>query len=164
MAVDYYRQSLFGDATFADLMRRDGPLLLINTSDLGQGVRFSFVQEYFDLLCSDLSNFPLAGAVTASSAVPVLFDAVVVENFAGCGKGVPDWLVQARARQPSDPNLRMVTAEDLSYRDHAGHRPHHDRGDLLRQQGHPAHPGSEELWRAQDWRHSPRFSGLPGAE
>lgn len=122
MAVDYYRQSLFGDATFADLMRRDGPLLLINTSDLGQGVRFSFVQEYFDLLCSDLSNFPLAGAVTASSAVPVLFDAVVVENFAGCGKGVPDWLVQARARQPSDPNLRMVTAEDLSYRDHAGHR------------------------------------------
>ena len=122
MAVDYYRQALFGDATFADLMQRDGPLLLINTSDLGRGVRFSFVQEYFDLLCSDLSSFSLARAVTASSAVPVLFDPVVVENYTGCGKTMPDWLAQARARQPSDPNLRMVTEDDLSYRDHVGHR------------------------------------------
>ena len=122
MAVDYYRQALFGDATFADLMQRDSPLLLINTSDLGRGVRFSFVQEYFDLLCSDLSSFPLARAVTASSAVPVLFDPVVVENFAGCGKALPDWLTAARARQPSDPNLRMVTDDDLSYRDKVGHR------------------------------------------
>lgn len=122
MAVDYYRQALFGDATFADLMRRDSPLLLINTSDLGRGVRFSFVQEYFDLLCSDLSSFPLARAVTASSAVPVLFDPVVVENYAGCGKALPDWLTAARARQPSDPNLRMVTDDDLSYRDKVGHR------------------------------------------
>ena len=60
MAVDYYREVLFGDATFADLMRLDAPLLLINSSDLGHGVRFSFVQEYFNLLCSDLSSFPLA--------------------------------------------------------------------------------------------------------
>jgi NTE family protein len=122
MAVDYYRRALFGDATFADLMQRDGPLLLINTSDLGRGVRFSFVQEYFDLLCSDLSSFPLARAVTASSAVPVLFDPVVVENFAGCGRGKPEWLILARARQPSDPNLRMVTEDDISYADHVGHR------------------------------------------
>ncbi|MBL8509312.1 MAG: patatin-like phospholipase family protein, partial [Chitinimonas sp.] len=50
MAVDYYRQVLFGDATFQDLLERDGPLVLINTSDLGGGVRFSFVQEYFNLL------------------------------------------------------------------------------------------------------------------
>jgi len=122
MAVDYYRQVLFGDATFADLMRRDGPLVLINTSDLGHGVRFTFAQEYFNLLCSDLSSFPLARAVTASSAVPVIFDPVVVENYAGCDKGVPPWLVAARERQPADANLRMVVADDASYSDKADHR------------------------------------------
>ncbi len=86
MAVDYYQQVLFGQATFADLLKRDGPLILINSSDLGHGVRFSFVQEYFNLLCSDLASFPLARAVTASSAVPVIFDPVVVENYSGCSK------------------------------------------------------------------------------
>jgi NTE family protein len=50
-AVAYYRQTLFGDATFADLMRPDAPLILINTSDLSSGARFSFVQDYFNLLC-----------------------------------------------------------------------------------------------------------------
>jgi NTE family protein len=122
MAVDYYREVLFGDATFADLLKRDGPLVLINSSDLGRGVRFSFVQEYFDLLCSDLSSFPLARAVTASSAVPVLFDPVVVENYAGCAKGPPDWLAAARKRLPGDANLQMAVDDDLSYGDKRGHR------------------------------------------
>ncbi len=122
MAVDYYREVLFGDATFADLMRPDGPLVLINTSDLGHGVRFTFVQEYFNLLCSDLSSFPLARAVTASSAVPVVFDPVVVENYAGCSKGPPSWLQAAQARQPADANQRMVIRDDASYDDKVGHR------------------------------------------
>ena len=122
MAVDYYREVLFGDATFADLMRPDAPLLLINSSDLGHGVRFSFVQEYFNLLCSDLSSFPLARAVTASSAVPVIFDPVVVENYAGCAKRLPSWLEAARQRQPADANLRMVIDDDASYGDKTGHR------------------------------------------
>ena len=122
MAVDYYRQVLFGDATFADLMRPDAPLVLINTSDLGHGVRFTFVQEYFNLLCSDLSSFPLARAVTASSAVPVVFDPVVVENYAGCSKGLPSWLEAARERQPADANLRMVIDDDASYGDKSAHR------------------------------------------
>jgi NTE family protein len=122
MAVDYYRELLFGDATFADLMRPDGPLVLINTSDLGHGVRFTFVQEYFNLLCSDLSSFPVAWAVTASSAVPVVFDPVVVENYPGCSKGLPGWLEAARSRQPMDANLRMVVDDDASYGDKTGHR------------------------------------------
>jgi NTE family protein len=122
MAVDYYREVLFGDATFQDLLQRDGPLLLINSSDLGRGVRFSFVQEYFNLLCSDLSSFSVARAVTASSAVPVLFDPVVVENYAGCAKGPPEWLAAAQRRLPGDSELQMVVDDDLSYGDKTGHR------------------------------------------
>ena len=122
MAVDYYRDVLFGDATFQDLLQRDGPLLLINSSDLGRGVRFSFVQEYFNLLCSDLSSFSVARAVTASSAVPVLFDPVVVENFAGCAKGPPEWLAAAQRRLPGDADLQMVVDDDLSYGNKKAHR------------------------------------------
>jgi NTE family protein len=122
MAVDYYRDVLFGDATFQDLLQRDGPLLLINSSDLGRGVRFSFVQEYFNLLCSDLSSFSVARAVTASSAVPVLFAPVVVENFAGCAKGPPEWLAAAQRRLPGDADLQMVVDDDLSYGNKKAHR------------------------------------------
>jgi NTE family protein len=122
MAVDYCREVLFGDATFEDLLKRDGPLVLINSFDLGHGVRFIFVQEYFNLLCSDLSSFPLARAVTASSAVPVLFDPVVVENYAGCAKGPPEWLAAARSRLPGGAESQMVVDDDLSYADTSTHR------------------------------------------
>ena len=83
-AIKYYQKSLFHDATFADMIRPDGPMIVINASDLAYGIRFSFIQEYFDLLCSELSTFPVAEAVAASSAVPVLFDPVVVKNHDTC--------------------------------------------------------------------------------
>ena len=83
-AIKYYQKFLFHDATFADMIGPDRPMIIINASDLAYGIRFSFIQEYFDLLCSDLSTFPVAEAVAASSAVPVLFDPVVVENHDTC--------------------------------------------------------------------------------
>jgi NTE family protein len=121
-AVAYYQEALFGDATFADLMRKDAPLILINTSDLSFGVRFSFVQEYFNLLCSDLTTFPLARAVTASSAVPVLFDPVTVENYGGCGKGLPPWLAAAQKRVNDNANLNMIVEGDVSYGNKVAHK------------------------------------------
>jgi len=83
-AIEYYQKFLFHDATFADMIGPDRPMIIINASDLGYGIRFSFIQEYFDLLCSELSTYPVAEAVAASSAVPVLFDPVVVENYDTC--------------------------------------------------------------------------------
>jgi NTE family protein len=84
MAIGMYERQIFHDQTFADLQAGGGPLILINASDLGYGVRFTFLQEYFNLLCSDLNSYPVARAVTASSAVPVLFNPVVVKNYPGC--------------------------------------------------------------------------------
>jgi len=83
-AIKYYQKFLFHDATFADMIRLDRPMIIINTSDLAYGIRFSFIQEYFDLLCSELSAYPVADAVAASSAVPVLFNPVVVANYDTC--------------------------------------------------------------------------------
>jgi NTE family protein len=96
---------------------RDGPLVLINASDLGYGARFSFVQEYFNLLCSDLSSFPVARAVTASSAVPVLFEPVVLENYRDCKDRKPPWLEAAEQRSDNDPQLMQVVTSLQSYYD-----------------------------------------------
>ena len=122
MAVSYYQQSLFGDATFGDLVKRDAPLILINSSDLSSGGRFSFIQEYFSLMCSDLGSFPLARAVTASSAVPVLFGPVVLENYAGCAGGMPAWLAAAKQRDSDNAYLSMVVQDDLSYENKVNHK------------------------------------------
>lgn len=83
-AIDYYNDVLFHDAIFADMIQPNRPMIIINASDLAYGVRFSFIQDYFNLLCSDLSSFPVARAVAASSAVPVVFNPVVIENYEGC--------------------------------------------------------------------------------
>ena len=115
MAVKIYDKEVFHGATFGDMQRKGGPLVLINASDLGHGVRFSFVQEYFTLLCSDISSFPVAKAVAASSAVPVVFPPVVVKNHKNCKRGKPDWLLAAEKRTADDPVLSQVVDGLQSY-------------------------------------------------
>jgi len=117
MAANYYDKTVFKGATFADMSQQEGPMIVINTSDLGYGVRFSFIQEYFTLLCSDLSTFPVSRAVTASSAVPVLFNPVVVRNYPDCGTEVPDWLKMARTRAAGNPEIAMVVEGLETYYD-----------------------------------------------
>jgi NTE family protein len=106
-AIEYYEEHLFRGATFADLRQENRPLIVINASDLGYGVRFSFLQEYFGLLCSDLSTFPVARAVAASSAVPVVFNPVVLANHPQCGAGPPGWLDAMRRRAEGDEGKMM---------------------------------------------------------
>ena len=122
MAVGYYDKHIFKGATYADMQKQDGPLIVINASDLANGVRFSFVQEYFNLLCSDLSSFPVSRAVTASSAVPVLFHPVVVENYPECGEELPDWLKVAQTRAASDAQIDMLVDGVEKYFDRDKHR------------------------------------------
>ncbi|TCJ11671.1 patatin-like phospholipase family protein [Parasulfuritortus cantonensis] len=116
-AVEFYEDSVFKGATFGDLQRQPGPLIVINASDLGGGVRFSFLQEYFDLLCSDLSAFPVARAVTASSAVPVLFNPVVLENYPGCRPSGEGWLDAAEQAAQRSPQMAQVVDGLKSYQD-----------------------------------------------
>ena len=106
MAIRYYNDTIFHNATFSDF-KKEGPLIVINASDLGNGVRFSFIQEYFDLFCSRLDNFSVARAVTASSSVPIVFLPVVLEKYSDCGSTEPEWLKTAKARvkKTNDPLL-----------------------------------------------------------
>ena len=107
-AAQFYDEHLFHGATFSDILGRNGPLILINASDLSNGVRFSFIQEYFDLLCSDIRTYPVSKAVTASSAVPILFSPVVLENYQHCKSEKPDWLRRNMALAEENPDYANV--------------------------------------------------------
>jgi len=82
MAIDYYDRMIFKGATFADLQANGPPYIDINATDLTTGLRFTFTQNIFDVICTDLDEFSVARAVTASSAVPVAFPTVVLKNHA----------------------------------------------------------------------------------
>ena len=66
--------------TYSDL-RPDRPRLLINSTDLQSGRRFVFCNESFDGLNSDLMKYPLADAVAASAAVPVILHPVTLRDY-----------------------------------------------------------------------------------
>ncbi len=115
MAIRYYENRVFGAATFADLAARQGPVIIINATDMGQGVRFSFLQEYFDLICSDLSSFPVARAITASSAVPIVFNPVILQNHADCDTEGFERLQRVREQVTESPQLSALVDGLSSY-------------------------------------------------
>lgn len=80
-------ERVFGGRRFAQVPRRR-PMVYINATDMRHGQRFEFTQDQFDHLCSDLDAVPMARAVAASMAVPVLLSPITVWNHrAGCAAG-----------------------------------------------------------------------------
>ena len=91
LAAEYYDKHIFDGGTFGDIAARKGPMILINATDMITGIRTAFNQDLFDVMCSDVSSFPVARAVAASSAVPILFTPITLRNYAGsCGFSVPE--------------------------------------------------------------------------
>ena len=92
LASDLYDEILFGNATFSDLQRTNGPMIQVSATDLSTGARFGFSQALFDILCSDLGQVRLSRAAAASSAVPVVLSPITIRNHGGsCGWAPPVW-------------------------------------------------------------------------
>lgn len=89
-------EQIFHGLTYADLPRRR-PMVSINATNLRFGERFEFSQDQFDHLCADLNPVPLARAVAASMAVPLLMSPVTLWNH----------------RERCPPSLRLATAPVL---------------------------------------------------
>jgi NTE family protein len=88
-----YDDLMFHGATYADLIRQGAPLIWIGATDISYGLVFTFNQDAFDLLCTDLPSFPLARAVAASNGFPVLFSPINLKNYADrCGGWRPGWI------------------------------------------------------------------------
>ena len=58
LAAQLYDEILFNNATFGDLNRGKGPLILASATDISTGSRFVFNQRIFDIICSDLNAVP----------------------------------------------------------------------------------------------------------
>jgi NTE family protein len=108
LLIDYLNKQLFHDVTYQALVdRRKRPFLLLNAADMVEGIPFPFTQRKMDLLCSDLSSFPLATAVAASAAFPVALSPVTLTNYSRCpaqeGRTWPPAWVEANIDDPGTP-------------------------------------------------------------
>jgi NTE family protein len=93
LAAEYYNKHVFDSGAFRDIADRKGPMILINATDMITGIRLAFNQDSFDVICSDVSKFPVARAAAASSAVPILLTPITLRNYAGsCGYRLPERL------------------------------------------------------------------------
>ncbi len=111
---EQFEHSLFGKTTFGDLAtRRQGPFAVISATDMSQGNRLDFTQEYFDIMCLNLSKLPLARAVAASSAVPLVFSPLTLNNNGGnCGYTLPAELQAALAGDGKEESLQSQTRRE----------------------------------------------------
>jgi len=110
--------NLFEGATFSALLTERRPRIWINATDIYNGTPFVFGKTAFSAICSDLANYPIASAVAASAAVPVLFSPIVLEAYPdSCNPPLPSWIEKARADPNSPPLLRAFAQGIGRYRD-----------------------------------------------
>jgi NTE family protein len=117
LVAEYFDKHIFEGRTFAD-MRQQRPVIMLNATDMGIGAQFSFIQGYFDLICSDLSKVPVARAVTASMAFTPAFTPITLKNYndGRCGYTKPDWVQDALdAGVKADPLVHAAAVDVKSY-------------------------------------------------
>jgi len=110
LAANYYDEILFNGATFGDLHRGTGPLIMASATDISTGGRVVFNQNIFNLLCSDLNAVRLSRAAAASSAVPVVLSTVTLNNYGGtCNFVPPAWIKMfMQSENPPRPAARAI--------------------------------------------------------
>ena len=112
-AADYYQEHLFDGRTFGD-MPLEKPMILINATDMVHGTRFTFNQDVFDVICSDMSTFPVGRACAASSAVPGLLSPITLRNYANtCGFEMPEVLRQSMEHPIDTSSRRFDLAHNM---------------------------------------------------
>lgn len=121
LAAEFYDREVFGSGTYADLIaHRRRPFMILNATDMTTGTQFPFIQDQFDLLCSDLSRISLGRAVAASSAFPGGLTPLTFQNYAGqCDYHQPEWVDLAVKDHKSRVNVRRTARAEsrLSYTD-----------------------------------------------
>lgn len=121
--ADIYDKLMFHGATYADLQKQGRPLISIDATDVDHGLTFPFIQDQFDLICSNLSAFPIARAVAASNGFPILFTPITLESHrAACGNRAPSWLANqpgndplSRADQFANASRKYLDADATRY-------------------------------------------------
>ncbi len=110
LAAQLYDEILFEGATFGDLDRGTGPLIMASATDISTGGRVVFTQNFFNAFCSDLDSVRLSRAAAASSAVPVVLSSVTIDNYGGsCNYELPPWAQKfVSSANPPRPAARAI--------------------------------------------------------
>jgi NTE family protein len=104
---------VFHGATFASMSTPGRPAVWINATNLNQRLPFSFDRRTFDALCSDLGSYPVADAVAASMAFPLVFSPVVLEKHPEHCKQPLPIIGQGEQRDWGATMLAKATTEAL---------------------------------------------------
>jgi NTE family protein len=111
-------KNLFDGATFADFRKSPGPRVWINASDIYNRTPFIYGEASFISLCSNLATYPIAEAVAASAAVPIVFTPMVIKTYpGGCTDQPPEWLQKAHTNPNTSPMLKAFADALYSYRE-----------------------------------------------
>ncbi|MGA1790578.1 MAG: patatin-like phospholipase family protein [bacterium] len=105
MASELYDRAVFDHKTFGDLPSH--PILWIHATNLALGNRFTYSQEYFDLIKSDLLTYPIGYGCAASSAFPILLSPITVKNY-----GTPAVLKEDKRYAMAKRNSRRDIEKD----------------------------------------------------
>ena len=110
LAAEFYNREVFDGGTYGDVINRNRrPFVVLNATDMKTGSQFPFIQDQFDLLCSDLAALPLARAAAASSAFPGGLTPLTFKNYAGsCDYQEPSWVQKAVDDHASRVNRRRT--------------------------------------------------------
>lgn len=115
IAAEFYDREVFGGGTYADVIARNRrPFVVLNATDMTTGAQFPFIQDQFDVMCSDLAGVSLARAAASSSAFPGGLTALTFQNYAGtCDYRQPPWVQLAADDHASRVNrARTARAEN----------------------------------------------------
>ena len=111
-------ENLFHGATFRDLDTVHRPRVLINAADVYNRTPFVFNETTFKAICSDLNSYPIASAVAASAAMPLVFSPIVLTSFASrCRAALPGWVAATQTNSAAPPLLKEVASAITRYRD-----------------------------------------------
>jgi NTE family protein len=114
--------NLFHGATLGEFRETRRPRIWINAADIYNHTPFVFGPTAFTATCSDFSSYPIAEAVAASAAVPIVFAPVVIKTYPGCTEKLPEWVTRTQ-RDPRSPPMLKAFA-DAIVRYHSGAMPY----------------------------------------
>lgn len=120
-----FSQRLFHDATLAALNQPGKPFIALNATDMAGGESFAIVPRRFDDVCSDYDALPIATAVSASAAFPILLTPVGFQDFSkGCAGRLRngDW-IGIDLSNPYTPYLNLPEYKEARYANDLRHGP-----------------------------------------
>ena len=116
--AEYYDENIFKGKTFNDILKSGGPFVIINATDLTLGERFAFIQPQFNLLCSDLIEYPIARAVAASAAIAPIISPITIKNYAGtCNYYHTEWIEKTLSDPDTSRRVDILAKRAKSYLD-----------------------------------------------